>query len=284
MWVPTVLDAAMHRQMTLLTGCVVVEEWIGAQSVKRLSSHKVSLVLHWLGCNPLDTCSRKWGNTINARMTGNRHEEEAELGHHYILGRLLVRKRSYVLVSLTSSMSCPFSLRTASTDHDMINCRIIILYPSPTLCWHTPPSFPEDSGVSVGLRSGNLQGLWLAVLQSTSTWKNKLSCPSGVKYRCNIPPFQQNPNKLKMSFLPDGYQRDHIERRKKTRKVGWDQGEKTIAIQHSGTWLVLYTFYRLYSIFIISIQIWARLRCLLTVFVFVCFLNLACVIHSSIEQ
>lgn len=111
------------------------------------------------------------------------------------------------------ALSCP----AASTDHVMINCYIIIGNPSPKPCRHTQTGFPRSlcSRESGGSAEWKSPRLWLTVLQSTSTWKNKLASGGlskwrhrGVKYRCNIPPFQLNPNKLKMSFLQDGYHRE----------------------------------------------------------------------------
>lgn len=120
-------------------------------------------------------------------------------------------------------LPCPPACPAAAvTDRIVINCCIIIRRPSPLQKKkkkhhghsHCLPRSP-CSGAKRGSAEWKSPRLWLTVLQSTSTWKNKLAPAGlskwrhhGVKYRCNIPPFQLNPNKLKMSFLQDGYHRE----------------------------------------------------------------------------
>lgn len=93
------------------------------------------------------------------------------------------------LPSFTSrSPSVPAALMNrVMTDH----C-IVILHPSPSPSRHTLPS---QKSVLAGWKSLRL---WLAVLQSISTWKNKPAFTGRlkqshhrVKYRCIIPPFSQ---------------------------------------------------------------------------------------------
>lgn len=68
----------------------------------------------------------------------------------------------------------------------MINCCISIPKASPKPRWHRPASQKPEVCSEHGSVEWKSPRLWLTVLQSTSTWKNKPARPSrgSVKYRC----------------------------------------------------------------------------------------------------